>query len=181
MKSEAKDKHLNKVQTCQLKQPSPSATAESQITSSGVDCGDTGLSVSVEKCGLSKVSQSTLEGIWKKAETLIHSKGNILKASWISDEKSRLIRSSSSPQPHVVQRNSKNKSLYNCDSNCQMFKGFSICSHVVAVAEINGDLQTFLNRIEKKNVYPTLVPLPPMDCLVAREESGVYRSESESL
>lgn len=86
MKSEAKDKHLKKVQTCQLKQPSPSATAESQIASAGADRGatcSTRLSVSVQNCGLSKVSQSTLEGIWKKAEILIHSVGNILKAPWI--------------------------------------------------------------------------------------------------
>ncbi len=154
MKSEAKDKHLKKVQTCQLKQPSPSATAESQIASAGADRGatcSTRLSVSVQNCGLSKVSQSTLEGIWKKAEILIHSVGNILKAPWISDEKARLVKSLSSPQPHV-QRNSKNKSLYYCDSNCQMFKGFSICSHVVAVAEVNGDLQTFLNCLQKKCV-----------------------------
>ena len=47
MKSEAKDKHL-KVQTCQLKQPPPSATAESQIASTGADCGDTCSRVSVE-------------------------------------------------------------------------------------------------------------------------------------
>ena len=63
MKSETRDKHLKKVQTCQLKQPPPSATAGSQIASTGADCGDTRLSVSVENCGLSKVSQSTLEGI----------------------------------------------------------------------------------------------------------------------
>ena len=79
MKSEAKDKHL-KVQTCQLKQPPPSATAESQIASTGADCGDTRLSVSVET-RLSKVSQSTLEGIWKKVETLNSFRREYLESS----------------------------------------------------------------------------------------------------
>ena len=63
---------------------------------------------------------------------------SLLKVPWLSDEKARLVKSSSSPQPHVVQMKPNNKGLYTCDSNCPMFKGFSLCSHVVAVAEVNG-------------------------------------------
>ena len=87
--------------------------------------------------------------MWKKAENLIQSEGHILKVPWLSDEKARLVKSSSSPQPHVVQTRSNNKCLYICDSNCPMFKGFSLCSHVVAVAEVNGDLPVFLKSIQK--------------------------------
>ena len=67
----------------------------------------------------------------------------------MSDEKARLVKSSSSPQLHVVQAKSNGKCLYICDSNCPMFKGFSLCYHVVAVAEVNGDLPLFLKSIQK--------------------------------
>ena len=34
-----------------------------------------------------------------------------------------------------------------CEKNCQMFKGFSICSHVVVTAQINGQLESYLTDI----------------------------------
>ena len=51
---------------------------------------------------------------------------------------------------HVVQTKSNNKCLYICDLNCPMFKGFSLCSHVVAVAEANGDLLVLFLKCNKK-------------------------------
>ena len=134
------------MQTCQLQQASESKTATEHV---GVKQPfSTHLSVSVENAGLSSISFLTLISMWKKAENLIHSEGHILKAPWLTDEKARLIKSSSSPQPHVVQTRSNNKCLYICDSNCPMFDVFSICSHV-AVAEVNGDLSVFLQCIQK--------------------------------
>ena len=67
-------------------------------------------------------------------------------------QKARPVKSSSSPQPHVVQTKSSNRHHYICDSNCPMFKGFSLCSHVVAVAEV---LPIFLSSI-KKGCKPNL-------------------------
>ena len=37
--------------------------------------------------------------------------------------------------------------VFCCDKNCQMFKGFSICSHVVATAQVNGQLKSYLTEI----------------------------------
>ena len=86
--------------------------------------------------------------MWKKVENLVQSEEHILKAPWLSDEKA-LVKSSPSPQPHVVQIRSNNKWLYICDSNRPMFKGFLLCSHVFAVAEVDGDLPVFLKSIQK--------------------------------
>ena len=37
--------------------------------------------------------------------------------------------------------------IFCCDKNCKIFKGFSICSHVVATAQVNSQLETFLTEI----------------------------------
>ena len=90
-KPEAKDKHLKKVQTCQLQQASESKTATEHV--SVKQPWSTHLSVSVENAGLSSISYSTLISMWKTAENQIHSEGHILKAPWLSDEKARLVKS----------------------------------------------------------------------------------------
>ena len=59
----------------------------------------------------------------------------------------RLVKSSSSEQPHLVTRNPKRLNMFCCDKNCQMFKGFSVCSHVVATAQVNGQLESYLVKI----------------------------------
>ena len=68
---------------------------------------------------------------------------------WSSDRKARLVKSSSTPQPHVVTSDPKNANIYRCDDKCQMYKGYCICSHVIAAAEDNGSLQLFLESICK--------------------------------
>jgi len=64
-----------------------------------------------------------------------------IKAPWVNDEKARLVKSSSSPQPHLVTRHPKN--VYICDKECPIFKAISMCAHVVATAEVNNDLTVF--------------------------------------
>ena len=105
------------------------------------------LSVPVDKCEITSVSQSTLRSIWSKAELLIRSEGHIIKVPWLSDDMAILVKSLSSQQPHVVARNPKRMNIFCCNKNCQMFKGFIICSHVVATAQVKGQLETFLTEI----------------------------------
>ena len=68
----------------------------------------------------------------------------------LNQKQARLVKSSSSLQPHVVTTKPNSTCIYVCDSNCPMFKGFSLCSHVVAAAEVNGDLSDFLDAIRKQ-------------------------------
>ena len=92
------------------------------------------------------MAQTTLQHMWTKAEDLVKSDGHIIRSD---DPKARSVKSSSSVQPHLVTRDSKNVCLYRCDANCLMFKGYSICSHVIATAHINGELKLFLKNVNK--------------------------------
>ena len=57
------------------------------------------LEVAARDCGITTVSTSTLENMWKKAVQLVQSSSGILKVPWSSDEKARLVMSSSSEHP----------------------------------------------------------------------------------
>ena len=45
---------------------------------------------------------------------------------------------------HLVKVNQKEKQQYCCDDKCPMFKGFLICAHTVAAAQVNGELECFV-------------------------------------
>jgi len=60
------------------------------------------LSVAFENSGITTLSKGTLEGIWKKAETLIQTNGHIISVSWSTDKKECLVRSTTSDQPRLV-------------------------------------------------------------------------------
>ena len=72
------------------------------------------------------------------------SNGSILKVPWSPDKKSRFVRSSSSVHPHLASIKPDKSLLYCCDEKCLMFKGFSLCLHVIAAAQDYGDLCSFL-------------------------------------
>jgi len=130
--SEFKEKHMKKVQGSEVKSAAP------------LKDGNSTLSVPFQSCGLANIAGSTLSNIWSKATMLVKSK-DVLNAPWLCDEKARLVNSNSSLHPHIVTMHKTNKRLYCCDDKCPMIAGFSICSHVVAVTECNGDLKSFLD------------------------------------
>jgi len=53
-----------------------------------------------------------------------------------------MVKSRSGSAPHLVK---VSNSQYLCDGQCPQFKSINICSHVVAAAECNGDLLSFVN------------------------------------
>lgn len=105
--SEFKEKHMKKVQNYTV-----TSTAECSPQS---ESDSSHLSISFENCGLTTIAPSTLQNIWKKAEKLAKSKDHVLAAPWLSDDKARLVKSSSSPHPHIVTTHKSNKKLYCCD------------------------------------------------------------------
>ena len=148
MSDGAKNAHMKKVFSQRPSSVSVSSKGSSSVNDSPI------LSVPVDECEIANVCMSTLRNIWSKAEKLIKSDGHIIKVPWLSDEMARLVKSTSSEEPHLVIRNHRKISMFCCDKKCQMFKGFSICSHVVATAQVNGQLQSYLteiNRICKPN------------------------------
>ena len=116
------------------------------------------LEVAVEDCGITTISMSTLKNAWNIAERLVCSGSGILNVPWSSDKKARLVMSSSSDHPHLVMTRS-GKMHYSCDDKCAMFKGFSLCSHVIAAANDNGDLHSFLEHQNEKKCGPNFTAI----------------------
>ena len=126
------------------------------------------LGIAAEDCGITTISLSMLQGMWKKAENLVQCKCNVLKLPWCFDVKSRLLKSSSSDHPHVVKPNPRNLQQYLCDDKCPMYKAFFLCSHVIAVAHDNGDLHSFLQYYTYSKCVPNLTAiLPTKGCPMA--------------
>ena len=135
----SKDKHLKKVQEIKV-----ITTSDRSIK--------VHLDIPVEECNLPSLPSSTLQGIWAKAEVLVNSPTDIIETPWVKSEyKAKLVKSSSSDYPHLVKASTSGFD-YKCDDKCQMFKAFSLCSHVVAVAQVNGNLKNFLESHPNKFV-----------------------------
>ena len=97
---------------------------------------------------------------------------------WIDNRKARLVKSSSLPLPHFVAHQTKNQ-IYCCDSNCVMFKTFYLCSHVIAVAEINGELELFLRSLRKSTPILTTVATEGLYHLVQEEKVDKIKGRKE--
>ncbi len=140
MSPDAKKKHMKKV-----------FNKEIVIAQNRDSCGEL-LDISYLDCNITAVPTVTLCNIWGKAKDLVKTNA-VIKIPWIKDEKSRLVKSSSSDQPHLVNMSNM---LYKCDDKCPMFKGYSRCSHVIATAQVNGDLRSFVDCYNSKDLGPNL-------------------------
>lgn len=128
MAPEAKKRHLKKIfnmkpicaQQGTTSPPSVLASSvantQSQKKLSSETTNQHGLSVGWKQCSIMNVSESTLQNIWRKAEQLVTSpQKQILSVPWASDHKARLVKSSSTPQPHMVSSDPINDKIYRCD------------------------------------------------------------------
>ena len=151
MTKESKLKHYKRVQSAHYKVPVPSSSSNLAI-----GLGTKKLSVSFEVLKDVDILPTTLVGIWQKAESLL-SNHHIVKVPWSENVKDRLVKSASSDVPHVVKV--KRTNLFSCDSSCSMYTGFSICAHVVASAEDNGELSSYLNTFTSSFNAPNLTAI----------------------
>lgn len=154
MSVKAKESHMKKVFVCKPQVTSPyDREKEVSVHSVASHRCEAHLDVSVSDCHITTLSSGVLDGIWAKAELLITSENSIVNVPWMKTQvKAKLVKSSSAEQPHLVKAIGDH---YKCDDRCQMFKGFSLCSHVVAVAQLNGELAAFLAEYSHK-IAPNL-------------------------
>ena len=113
------------------------------------------------------LAQSTLENIWKKAETLVK-EGHVVAVPWSADAKNSFVKSSSSAVPHLVRKDAKKRSYetVQCSRDSRyalmswpLQKLIEICSHSWIASRVR--------------VHPIYRPLLIMRCqveAVAREE-----------
>ena len=111
------------------------------------------LCVSVEESGVTKLTITTLQHMWQKAEELLNSDNAITPAPG-KDKLAKMVISYSSSVPHMVTNTQSGQ--YKCDSNCLNWTSSAICSHTLAVAQLNNDLMQW---------YNSSTTLPNITCL----------------
>jgi len=89
---------------------------------------------------------TTMEGIWKKAASLVSELNATVPAPGLGP-KETMVKSKSGTTPHLI---SVNGVKYECDDKCPQFKSIKLCSHTVAVSEVNGELKQFINWFKTK-------------------------------
>ena len=98
---------------------------------------------------LPNLSESTANGIYKKACTLVH---HVVKMTIFPEgnPKSQMVASTRLREhPHLIEKG-KAEGEYKCEKTCPHYNALKLCSHVIATAEANEDLKVFLQFYAKK-------------------------------
>ena len=128
--------------TMKSKRSPPGSTSTPTSTSTIIEQpSENHLCISPEESGITKLTLTTLQHMWHKAEELLNSDNAITSAPG-KDKLAKMVMSYSSPIPHMVVKGQKGQ--YRCDSNCLNWASSAICSHTLAVAQLNCDLISFL-------------------------------------
>ena len=147
----------------------PSTLSDSAVNEVLTETRQKQLSVSVERCGISKMTLTTVQFMWEKAEELISTKNAITCAPG-DNRKSKMVLSYSTSIPHLVQCGTNGQ--YKCDEKCINWSSSGICSHSIAVAEVNNDLQAFLDWYNNSAVEPNITSLAMIGLPVGRGRKG---------
>ena len=137
-------------------QPSTSHAPGLYTPSAASRSNSSQLSISIENCGITKLSLATLQGMWGKAESLL-STANAITPAPGGCVKAKMVLSSSSEFPHLVRERSSGR--YECDEKCLNWSSSGICSHSIAVAEVNNDLDKFLQWYNSAAIEPNITSL----------------------
>ena len=148
MSRDQREKHLKKVAQAQI----------SCLESESVDLYKSKeLSIDPQKfhSGLS-IPLPSVQAIWSKAAELISEPNSIVAVPGHGTE-SKMVLSRRGKRPHLVTCGKNGR--YSCDSDCPNWKSLGICSHSVAVAQMNGSLQEFCDYYRKSKRLPSMSQL----------------------
>ena len=124
------------------------------------------LSVLSGKLGLPNVA---IDGIAKKAAEILQTEGAIASAPGQPAE-ARMVISRSGKRPHLVIP--KKMGGMACDDDCPMYKSAKLCSHTVAAAEYNRQLDQFVASYGKVKKTPNLTKLAMAEMPKGRGRKG---------
>ena len=117
------------------------------------------LSVSYHQL-LENIHEDTLRGIWNKAQSLVNDASLVVPIPGCSSTSyHRMVASSTGNTPHLVTTPTNFTGQFKYDAQCPTYSTYKLCSHTVAVAEINGKFAEFVNWISKKKCAPNLTNL----------------------
>lgn len=91
-----------------------------------------------------QLSQDILANMFAKADRLLCAPEGTSICLSPGSSTSRLVESKSGQRPHFVQKKTANK--YCCDSDCPMWRCSKLCSHTVACAFQDDNLQQFISH-----------------------------------
>ena len=130
MTREQREKHFKKVHQVNV-------LSNSTTLLEGCFQGCVSLPVSPEEFqnGLN-VPLESIKKIWQKASQLLSDPSSISSAPGYSIE-CRMVASRSGRRPHLVTKTSSGK--FSCDKECPNWKSIWVCSHCIAVAQVNGN------------------------------------------
>jgi hypothetical protein len=153
MNAQQRQKHLSRVHSVSLAEAEDSST----IANSSASKGTATLSMDAEAVAKSSnLPVVCVEGILQKASKLLQEENAIVPAPGQSSE-ARMVLSYSNKTPHMV--TPVKGGGFTCDMNCPNWKSIGLCSHSVAVAEVNGKLAQFLAVVKKKKKVPNVTAL----------------------
>ena len=160
-KASSSNSHLLSISRPHFSKPiagqlSDKPTCSRQLFSQSYSALDTvELSVDVHQFSSSVlIPRAVLDAIWAKAKELINDVNAICNVPGGSP-KDRIVKSSSGPRPHVV--SAKKSGQYACE--CPNWKSMGLCSHSVATAQVNGDLDVLIEWVKKAKKAPNITKL----------------------
>jgi hypothetical protein len=148
MSRDQREKHLKKVAHAQIK----------CLESDSADLHKSKeLSIDPQKfqSGLN-IPLPSVQAIWNKAAELI-SQPNLIVAAPGHGTESKIVLSRTGKRPHLVTCGKNGR--YSCDGDCPNWKSLGICSHSVAVAQVNGSLKEFCDHYRKSKRLPSMSQL----------------------
>ena len=113
---------------------------------------------------------TAIDGIAKKAAEILSTSGAIVQAPGHSAE-AKMVISHSGKRPHLVLPKRKSGGL-TCDADCPQYKSAKLCSHTVATAEYNKQLDQFIASYSSIKKTPNLTKLATTDMPKGRGRKG---------
>ena len=113
---------------------------------------------------------AAIDGIARKAVEILSTEGAIVKAPGFSTE-AKMVVSRSGRRPHLIQPKRKSGGLM-CDEDCPQYKSAKICSHTVATAEYNKQLDQFVASHNSVKKMPNLTKFATTNMPKGRGRKG---------
>ena len=151
----------------------PSSKATVQPCSQSVSQPPPATVLSIKLSSLSSklgLPTTAIDGIAKKAAEILSTDGAIVQAPGHSTE-ANMVLSRSGKRPHLVLPKRKSGGL-TCDEDCPQYKSAKLCSHTVAAAEYNKQLDQFIGSYNSVKKTPNLTKLATTDMPKGRGRKG---------
>ena len=152
-----KESHIQKMITAVCSLSGTVSMTEEESSVEQLPINNKSLSIPAEKVSstLPLIPETTIKGIWNKAQKLLEDCNSIASAP--GNSLAYMVISDSLKKPHFVQVMKNGRIV--CDEQCPMWRGRRLCAHTVAVAEKAGVLDLFLNWLKKSGNQCNLTKL----------------------